>query len=79
MPKENLQETVAEITKAIPEDDRVIALDRVLAFVDKSTIVPKDVPGLKADPPTIFFSQTPAVRRQLRRRADLEPDRPRTI
>ena len=57
LPKEQLREIVAEITKAIPEEDRVIALDRVLAFVDKSTIVPKDVPGLKADPPVIFFSQ----------------------
>ena len=61
LPKEQLHEVVAEITKAIPEEDRVIALDRVLAFVDKSAIVPKDVPGLKADPPVIFFSQTPAV------------------
>ncbi len=33
----------------------------MLAFVDKSAIVPKDVPGLKADPPVIFFSDTPAV------------------
>ena len=61
VPKEQLREIVAEITKAIPEEDRVIALDRVLAFVDKSAIVPKDVPGLKADPPVIFFSNTPAV------------------
>ena len=61
VPKEQLREIVAEITKAIPEDDRVIALDRVLASVDKSAIVPRDVPGLKADPPVIFFSSTPAV------------------
>jgi hypothetical protein len=61
VPKDQLREIVAEITKAIPEDDRVIALDSVLAFVDKSTIVPTDVPGLKADPPVIFFSNTPAV------------------
>ena len=61
VPKEELREIVAEVTKAIPVDDRVIALDRVLAFVDKSTIVPKEVPGLKADPPVIFFSNTPAV------------------
>ena len=61
LPKENLQETVAEITRAIPENDRVIALDRVLAFVDKSTIKPKEVPGLNSEPPKIFFSQTPAV------------------
>ena len=75
LPKEQLREIVAEITKAIPDEDRVIALDRVLAFVDKSAIVPKDVPGLKADPPVIFFSSTPAVRRELRRRSDLESDR----
>ena len=61
VPKEQLREIVAEITKAIPEDDRVIALDTVLAFVDKSSIVPRDVPGIKADPPTIFYSTTPAV------------------
>jgi len=54
LPKENLKETVAEITRAIPEDDRIIALDRVLAFVDKSTIKPKDVPVLNAVPPKIF-------------------------
>jgi hypothetical protein len=61
LPKQNLQEAVAEITRSIPDNDRVIALDRVLAFVDKSTIKPKDVPGIKSDPPKIFFSQTPAV------------------
>jgi hypothetical protein len=59
--KPSLQELVAEIDKAIPEHERVIALDRVLAFVDKSSIVPKDVPGLKADPPVIFYSEKPAV------------------
>ena len=48
-------------TKAIPAEERVIALDRVLANVDKSQIVPKNVEGIKADPPTIFFSKTPAV------------------
>ena len=45
----------------IPTDDRVIGLDRVLANVDKSGIIPKNVEGIKADPPTIFFSKTPAV------------------
>ena len=51
----------ATIDKAIPDDERVIALDRVLANLDKSQIVPKNVEGIKADPPTIFFSKTPAV------------------
>ena len=61
LPKEQVREIVEAIDKAIPDDERVIALDRVLANVDKSNIVPKNVEGIKADPPTIFFSKTPAV------------------
>jgi uncharacterized membrane protein YgcG len=61
MDKDRLREIVAEIDGAIPTDTRVIALDRVLAGVNKSQIVPKNVEGVKADPPTIFFSKTPAV------------------
>ena len=61
LPKEQTRELVAEIDKTIPDDERVIALDRVLASVDRSQIIPKEVPGVKADPPTIFSSQTPAV------------------
>ncbi len=61
LPKEQLREVSDEIAQAIPEEDRVIALDRVLAFIDKSAILPTDVPGLKADPPVIFYSTTPAV------------------
>ena len=61
LPKEQLQEVVSAIDKAMPDDDRVIALDRVLANVDKSKIVPKNVDGVKADPPAIFFSKTPAI------------------
>src|SRR6185436_6072436 len=59
--KQSLQEVVTEITKAIPENDRTMDLDTVLEFVDKSTIKPKDVPGLKSDPPKMFFSKTPAI------------------
>jgi hypothetical protein len=59
--KEQLREVTAEIDKAIPDDERVIALDRVLANLDKSQIVPKNVEGIKADPPPIFFSKTPAA------------------
>ena len=43
----------------MPDDEKVIALDRVLANIDKSQIVPKNVEGIKADPPSIFFSTTP--------------------
>lgn len=42
--KEEMREVVAEIDKSIPNEERVIALDRVLAHVDKSQILIADVP-----------------------------------
>ena len=39
----------------------MIALDRVLSNLDKSQVIPKNVEGVKSDPPTIFFSTSPAV------------------
>jgi len=59
--KEQTQEIVSEIEKNMPERDRVIDLDRVLAFVDKSTINPKNVEGLKSDPPRIILTQSPSI------------------
>jgi hypothetical protein len=59
--REALKTAVAEIADTVPLDDRVIALDRVLASVDGSQIIPKNIEGVKADPPAIFFSKTPAV------------------
>ena len=59
--KEQTSEVVREIEKVFPDEERVIALDRVLANIDKSQIVPKNVEGVKADPPPIFFSEKPAV------------------
>jgi len=59
--KEQTQEIVSELEKNIPEEDRVITLDRVLAYVDKSTINPKNVAGLKSDPPRIILTQTPSL------------------
>jgi hypothetical protein len=49
------------VKDSIPEEERVIALDRMMAAVETSAILPSDVPGVKADPPTIFFSSTPAI------------------
>ena len=59
--KDQARDVVGQISKGLPEEDRVIALDLVLAYVDKSQITPKNVEGLNTDPPPIFFSQTPAV------------------
>src|ERR1044072_1629523 len=59
--KEQTREITSEIEKTIPDEDRMIALDRVLAQIDKSQIIPKNVEGLKSDPPAIFLSRTPAI------------------
>jgi len=59
--KEEVQPVQQDIIAALPLDQRVIALDRVLANIDKSQIVPKNVDGLKADPPVVFYSTTTAV------------------
>jgi len=61
LPREQIRDLISEITASIPEDDRVIALDRVLASVDKSQILPKNIDNIKADPPRIFFSTKPAL------------------
>jgi len=59
--KEQIRDLLTEISESVSLDERVIALDRVLANVDASQIVPKNAEGIKADPPTVFFSKTPAV------------------
>jgi hypothetical protein len=48
---------------ALPETDKMLALDRVFAAVDKSQLATaeKNAKGIKADPPKIFYSATPAI------------------
>src|SRR6185503_17294141 len=52
---------VAAVKSSIPLGERVIALDRVLAQIDASSIRPKNIEGVKADPPAVFFSTRPAI------------------
>jgi hypothetical protein len=60
--RDDVQAVVAGLQQGIPTEERVIALDRVLANIDKSAIgVPKDTDGIKADPPPIFTSQASAI------------------
>jgi hypothetical protein len=59
--REQTRELASELTSAIPQEQRVIALDRVLTSIDKSSLTPKPAAELKADPPVIHFSKTPAV------------------
>lgn len=59
--RDQIRDLIGEINTSVPRDERVIALDRVLANIDTSQIIPKNVDGVKADPPTVYFSKTPAV------------------
>jgi hypothetical protein len=61
LPKDRLQDIVRQVDQTVKEDGLVLALDRVLANLDKSQIIPKNVEGVKADPPTIFYSTTTAA------------------
>jgi hypothetical protein len=59
--REQLTAVASEVNAAVPLDERVISLDRVLAAIDTSVITPHNNTGVKADPPVIFHSTTPAV------------------
>jgi hypothetical protein len=59
--RDQVRTIVGEIERAMPDFERVIALDRVLASLDKSQIRPRNVEGVKAEPPKIVFSTIAAV------------------
>jgi hypothetical protein len=59
--KEQVATITAAIDSGIPDEERIMGLDRVLAFVDSSSIRPKNVDGVKADPPVVFYSTKTAI------------------
>jgi hypothetical protein len=59
--REQLAAVAGEINAAVPRNERVIGLDRVLAAVDTSQVKARNNAGVKADPPVVFSSTTPAV------------------
>jgi hypothetical protein len=59
--RDRTRQILADVERALLEYDRVIALDRILAGLDASRIRPQNVAGVKADPPAIVMSTTPAV------------------
>ena len=61
LPNDQLREVIATLTEDVRPGAMMIALDRVLARLDKSQIIPKNVDGVKADPPVIFYSTSPAI------------------
>jgi hypothetical protein len=52
---------VTDVDASVPRDERVIGLERVLAAVDPGQVKPRNVDGVKADPPVVFYSTKPAV------------------
>jgi hypothetical protein len=59
--RDQVRAIVSELERAMPDFERVIALDRVLVSLDKSQIRPRNVDGVKAEPPKIVFSTVAAV------------------
>ena len=71
--RDKVQEVTTELQDAMPEQDRILSLDRVLEGVDKSQILPKNLEGVKADSASNLFEHDACHPRRFRRRADLEP------
>ena len=59
--KEESATIVADIKASMPHRERVLSLDRVLAAFDASRIRAKNDDGVKADPPAVFYSTSPAL------------------
>jgi len=57
--RRQLKTSPAEWTTLTAAQDRVIALDRVLAAVDKSRIIRRTSAGVKADPPPMILQPRP--------------------
>ena len=53
------REVVTEIDKVFPDNERDIGLDRVLAGIDRSQIVPKNVEGVKGIRPRSSSARSP--------------------
>ncbi len=51
---------VADV-QALPPHQRVLDLDRLLAYVSTSPLNAKDAEGIKADPPIVFSAAAPAM------------------
>jgi hypothetical protein len=53
--------TLVADVQALPNDQKVLDLDRLLAYVADSPLAVKNVEGVKADPPKVFWGPAPAV------------------
>src|SRR5262245_44586086 len=53
--------TLVADVQALPQNERVIDLDRLLAYITASPLQVKNVEGIKADPPKVFWAVAPAM------------------
>ena len=53
--------TLVANVQSLPQNERVIDLDRLLAYINKSPLQVKNVEGIKADPPKVFNAAAPAI------------------
>src|SRR5262249_21516341 len=61
LPKDELREVVETIERAVPPESMIIGLDRGLARLAKSQLIPRTVVGLTPGPPVIMYSTPPAI------------------
>ena len=74
LPREQLRTLVEEIGTSIPLEARVIALDRVLASIDTSKIVPEERRGRESGSAADLLQQDAGGPREHRRRSGLGAD-----
>jgi hypothetical protein len=60
LPPDQVKALVADV-QALPQNERVLDLDRLLAYTADSTLQVKNIEGVKADPPKVFWSAAPAA------------------
>jgi hypothetical protein len=58
--KQEAKEVLEEIKKALPKENMLVSLDRILTAVDTSAIRAKEV-KINTEPPPIFYSKKPAI------------------
>ena len=73
MKPEDSKTIVKAIESSIPDQERVIALDRVMASIDVSAIKPRNTPGVKAESAEDFHQLDARDSRQHRRRRVWSP------
>ena len=57
----NIVKSLVSDVQALPQHERVLDLDRLLAYTANSPLKVKETEGIKADPPLVFSAPAPAM------------------